>query len=98
MASSSAPTGASGSESDKSGLSARREAERRDILEKREAAQARRLAETRAKLGRAGDAGPVDMREEIKRAVKAELAERLETTPRRTKTRSSFWGQDDHRI
>ena len=91
MASSIAQTEASGSGSDRSALSARREAEKREILEKREAAQARRLAETRAKLGRTGEAGPVDMKAEIRRQVKAELAERLET-PRAK--RSSYWGQD----
>ena len=61
------------------------------ILEKREAAQERRLAETRAQLGRAVEAGPVDVKREIRRQVKAELAERLES-PRAKK--SSYWGQD----
>ena len=91
MASSIAQTEASGSGSDRLALSARREAEKREMLEKREAAQARRLAEPRAKLGRTGEAGPVDMKAEIRRQVKAELAERLET-PRAK--RSSYWGQD----
>ena len=92
MASSTAVTEASSSGSERSAESARRDAEKRELLEKREAAQARRLAETRARLGRPGEAGAVDMRAEIRRQVKAELAERLET-PRRTR-RSSFWGQD----
>ena len=69
----------------------RRDAERRELLEKREAAQERRLAETRAQLGRAVEAGPVDVKREIRRQVKAELAERLES-PRAKK--SSYWGQD----
>ena len=91
MASSTAQTEASGSGTDRSALSARRDAERREILEKREAAQVKRLAETRARLGRAVETGPVDMKAEIRRQVKAELAERLETPKAK---RSSFWGQD----
>ena len=37
------------------------------------------------------EAGPVDVKREIRRQVKAELAERLES-PRAKK--SSYWGQD----
>ena len=55
-----------------------REGRARPEVEQGGAAEERRVAETRAQLGRAVEAGPVDVKREIRRQVKAELAERLE--------------------
>ena len=56
----------------------RRDAERRESWRRGKRRRRGAWAETCAQLGRAVEAGPVDVKREIRRQVKAELAERLE--------------------